>query len=115
VTSTVVRARATAASEADRVGTSAPPTTGGEGGDLCTSGLQPAPVLQAAMEGGYKVRGRPRPAPVCQHPVGGGGCCRPSRPGRVQGGIATIGRVLSVRAFVDLPRFLLRVFECHEV
>jgi hypothetical protein len=26
-----------------------------------------------------------------------------------------IGRVLSVRAFVDLLRFLLRVFECHEV
>jgi hypothetical protein len=27
----------------------------------------------------------------------------------------TIGRVLSVRALVDLLRFLLRVFECCEV
>jgi hypothetical protein len=38
VTSATVGAGTTAASKADRVGTSAPPTTRGEGSDLCTSG-----------------------------------------------------------------------------
>jgi hypothetical protein len=51
VTSAAVGAGTMAASEADRVGTSAPPTTRGEGSDLCTFGPQAAPGPQAAMEG----------------------------------------------------------------
>jgi hypothetical protein len=52
VTSTADGAGATAASDADKAGTSAPPATGGEGGDLCTTGPQPKPGLQEAMEEG---------------------------------------------------------------
>jgi hypothetical protein len=46
VTSAVVAAGTTAAPEADKAGTNAPPTAEGEGGDLCTTGPQPAPGLQ---------------------------------------------------------------------
>jgi hypothetical protein len=49
VMSAAVRARTTAAAEEERDGTSAPPTTGGERGDLCTSSPQAAPGPQAAM------------------------------------------------------------------
>jgi hypothetical protein len=55
VASTTSGAGRTAASEADKAGTSAPPATKGEGGDLCTSGPLPTPDPQAAGEG---VRGR---------------------------------------------------------
>jgi hypothetical protein len=52
VTSAAVGAGTTAASEADKAGTSAPPATEGEGGDLCTTSPQPAPGPQAAVEEG---------------------------------------------------------------
>jgi hypothetical protein len=55
VTSTASKARATVASEADKAGTSAPPAAEGEGGDLCTTGPQPAPGPQAAMEEGTRL------------------------------------------------------------
>jgi hypothetical protein len=54
VMSAAVGAGTTAASEADRARTSVPPTTGGEGGDLCTSGPHVAQGPQAAMEGGTR-------------------------------------------------------------
>jgi hypothetical protein len=40
--------------EADKAGTSAPPATEGEDGDLCTSGPLPAPDPQAAREEGAR-------------------------------------------------------------
>jgi hypothetical protein len=108
VTSAVVRAGMTAASEVDRAKTSAPPTTGGEGGDLCTSGPQ------AAMEEGMKLEddqhqclyvGTLWEAEVVadRHDLD-----------EFKEASRAIGRVLSVRAFVELLRFLLRVFECRE-
>jgi hypothetical protein len=42
MTSTAVGVGTAAVPEVDRAGSSAPPTTGGEGGDLCTSGPQSA-------------------------------------------------------------------------
>jgi hypothetical protein len=44
----------TAASEADKAGTSVPPVAEGEGGDLCTSSPLPALGPQAAMEEGAR-------------------------------------------------------------
>jgi hypothetical protein len=55
MTSTDDGARTTAVSEADKAGTSAPPTTEGEGDNLCTSGPLPAPDPQAARG---RVRGQ---------------------------------------------------------
>jgi hypothetical protein len=43
MTSTAGGAGATAASDADKAGTSAPPAIEGEGSDLCTTGPQAAP------------------------------------------------------------------------
>jgi hypothetical protein len=54
VTSETVAAGTTAASKADRAGTSAPPTAGAEGGDLGTSGLQVAPGPLGIMEEGTR-------------------------------------------------------------
>jgi hypothetical protein len=54
VTSTVGRVKTTAASEADKAETSAPPTARGEGDDLCTSGPLPALDPQAAREEGAR-------------------------------------------------------------
>jgi hypothetical protein len=54
VTSVAVGAGMTAASEADKAGTSAPPSVEGEGGDLCTTGPQPALGPQPAMEEGTR-------------------------------------------------------------
>jgi hypothetical protein len=51
MTSTAGGAGAMAVSDTDKAGTSAPPATGGEGGDLCTTGPQPAPGLPAMEEG----------------------------------------------------------------
>jgi hypothetical protein len=52
VTSTAGGAGTMAASEADKVETSAPPAAECEGGDLCTTGELPAPDTQATGEGG---------------------------------------------------------------
>jgi hypothetical protein len=54
VTSTAGGDGATAASDADKVGTNASPAAEGEGGDLCTTGPQPAPGPQVAMEEGSR-------------------------------------------------------------
>jgi hypothetical protein len=54
VTIASIGAGMTTAFEADRARTSAPPTAGGEGGDLSTSGPQVAPGLQAVMEEGTR-------------------------------------------------------------
>jgi hypothetical protein len=48
VTSAAAGARTMAAPEADKAGISAPPTTGGEGGDRGTSNPQPAPDLRGS-------------------------------------------------------------------
>jgi hypothetical protein len=115
VTSAAVGAGTTAASEADRVGTSAPPFAGGEGSDLGTSGPQAVPGPQSVMdEGTRSVDDQDR-------------CLYVSTPWEAEvvtdrrdldefkEEACTIGRVLLVRALVNLLRFLLWVFECHEV
>jgi hypothetical protein len=55
VTSATVGAGTTAASEADRAGTSAPPTTGGESGDCGASGLLVVPGSRGIMEEGTRL------------------------------------------------------------
>jgi hypothetical protein len=55
VTSTTDWARATAASEADKAGTSTTPATEGEGGDLCMADQLPTPNPQTAKVGGARV------------------------------------------------------------
>jgi hypothetical protein len=55
VTSTAGGAGATAASEADKAGTSTAPTTEDEGGDLCMADQLPTPDPQAAEAGGARV------------------------------------------------------------
>jgi hypothetical protein len=115
VTSTAVGAGTTASFEADMAGSSAPPTTGGEGGDLGTYGLQAAAGPQGDMEEGTRsVDDQDR-------------CLYAGTPWEVEvitdrrdldefkEAARTIGRVLLVRYLVDLLRFLLRVFECREV
>jgi hypothetical protein len=52
VTSTAGGAGATAASKADKAGTSTAPTTEDEGGDLYTAGALPTPDPQAVEAGG---------------------------------------------------------------
>jgi hypothetical protein len=115
VTSAAVGAGTTALSEVDKAGTSAPPATEGEGGDLCTTGLQLALGQQAAMEEGTRSKddqhqclyvGTPWEAEVVADRHDAEEFKEESR---------TIGRVLSIRALVDLLRFLLWVFECREV
>jgi hypothetical protein len=54
LTSAAAGAGTTAMSEADKARTSAPPTTGGEGGDRSTSGLQEAPGLQGIIDEGME-------------------------------------------------------------
>jgi hypothetical protein len=54
VTSTAGRAGTMVTFEANKVGTSAPPTAEGEGGDLCTFGPPSAPDPQAAREEGAR-------------------------------------------------------------
>jgi hypothetical protein len=54
VTSAAVGAGTAAAFEADSTGTNAPPTAGGESGELSTSGPQAAPGPQAVMEVGTR-------------------------------------------------------------
>jgi hypothetical protein len=73
VTSTTGGAGATVASDADKAGTSAPPTIEGAGGDLCTTGPQLAVGPAGGHGGGYTVGGRPTPVPLHRHPMGGGG------------------------------------------
>jgi hypothetical protein len=54
MTSVAAGAGTTAASEADKAGTSAPPTTGGEAGDRGTSSPQEAPGPQGIIDEGME-------------------------------------------------------------
>jgi hypothetical protein len=54
VMSAAVGAGTTTVSQADRVGTRAPPTARAEGCDLCTSAPQAAPGPQGVMEEGAR-------------------------------------------------------------
>jgi hypothetical protein len=71
VMSAAAGAGATAASEADKTGTSAPPATGGEGSDRGTSDSREAPPSRGIIDEGMEVVKRRRPVPLHQHPVGG--------------------------------------------
>jgi hypothetical protein len=114
MTSMAVGAGTTASSEADKVGTSAPPTTGGEGGERGTSGPHEAPGPQGIIDEGMKsvndedwclYAGTPWEAEVvtdCHDLV------------TFREAVHTIGTVLLVRTLADFLRFLLRVFECRE-
>jgi hypothetical protein len=106
VMSTADGAGATAASEADKAGTSVPPAAKGEGDDLCTSGPLPAPGPQAAMEEGARSEdnqhrclyvGTPSEAEVVTDRRGVEEFKEASR---------TIERVLSVWALIDPLEFL---------
>jgi hypothetical protein len=115
VTRAAVGAGTTAASGADRAGSSAPPTTGAEGSDLGTSAPQVVPGSQGVMEESARsVDDQDR-------------CLYTDTPWEVEvltdcrdletfkEATRTIGSMLLVRALADVLRFLLHVFECHEV
>jgi hypothetical protein len=115
VTSTAVGAGTTAASEADKAGTSAPPNTGGEGSDLCICGPQAVPDPQTVMEKGARsvddldrclYVGTPWEAEVVTDH---------RDLDEFKEAAHMIGRVLLVRALVNLLRFFLWVFECRDV
>jgi hypothetical protein len=115
VTSATIGAGTMAASEAERVGTSAPSTAGAKGGDLGASGPQLASGPQGVMEEDTRsmddedrclYAGTPWEAEVVTD--------RRDLE-TFKEAAHTIGSMLFVRALVDLLRFLLLVFECHEV
>jgi hypothetical protein len=115
LTSMTARAGMTAVSEVDKARTSAPPTTGGEGGDRGTSGLQEAPGLQGIIDEGMEAAndedwclyaGTPWVAEVVTD-------CSDLE--TFKEAARTIGTVLLVRTLADFLRYLLRVFECREV
>jgi hypothetical protein len=113
--SAAVRAGTTAASEVERDGTSAPPTTGGERGDLCTSGPQAAPGPQAAMEEGIRSEDDQHRCLYIGTPWEAEVVTNRCDLDEFKEALQTIGRMLSVRTLLDLLRFQLRVFECLEV
>jgi hypothetical protein len=115
MTSATVGAGTTSAFEAYKTGTSAPPTAGDEGGDLCTTGPQPALGPLAVVEKGTwseddqhrcLYTGTPWEAEVIADHRDLDEFKEASR---------AIGCVLSVRTLVNLLRFLLWVFGCREV
>jgi hypothetical protein len=115
VTSAAAGARATAASEADKAGTSASPATEGEGGDHGTSNPQEAPAPRGIIDEGMEVvndedrclyTGTPWEAEVITD--------RRDLE-TFKEAASTIGTVLLVRTLAEFLRFLLRIFECHEV
>jgi hypothetical protein len=115
MTSTTVGGGATAASEEYKAGNSAPPTTGGEGGDRSTSSPQEAPRPQGIINEGMEVvndedrclyAGTSWEAEVVTDRRDLETFREATR---------TIGTVLLVRTLPEFLRFLLQVFECHEV
>jgi hypothetical protein len=115
VMSAAVGAGTKVASEVDKAGTSAPPTAKGEGGDLCTTVLQPAPGPQVVMEEGTRSEddqhrclyvGTPREAEAIADRRGMGEFKEASR---------TIGCVLSVRILVTPFEFPAFGCSVHEV
>jgi hypothetical protein len=115
VTSTATGAGATAASEADKAGTSVPPTTRGEGGDHGIAGPQQAPHPQGIIDEGTEAlndedrclyAGTPWEAEVVTDHRDLETFREAAR---------TIRTMLLVRTLAEFLRFLFRVFECHEV
>jgi hypothetical protein len=115
VTSTAARVGTTAAPEADKADTSAPPTTGGEGDDLGTSGPWSAPGPRGIIDEGMELvndedrclyAGTPWEAKVVTY----------RRDLEMFKEAAhTIGTVLLVRTFTVPLWFLLWVFEFRKV
>jgi hypothetical protein len=115
VTSMAAGVGTTAAPEAGKAGTSAPPTTHGEVGDRGTSDPQPAPGARGIIDEGMEsvndedrclYSGTPWEAKVVSD------CCDLEM---FKEAVRMIGAVLLVRTLPDLLRFLRRVFECRKV
>jgi hypothetical protein len=106
VTSTAGGAGATAASEADKAGTNVPPAAEDEGGDLYTTGPQPAPGSQAAMEEGTRSEDDQHWCLYVGTPWGAEVVADHRDVEEFKEVSRTIGRVLSVRALVDPFEFL---------
>jgi hypothetical protein len=115
VTSTAVRAGTTAASDADRAGTCAPPTAGGEGSDCSTSGPQAAPGPQGIMEEGTRSVDDEDQCLYASTPSEAEVVTERRDLETFKEAARTIWSVLLVTTLVDLLRFFLQVFECHEV
>jgi hypothetical protein len=105
----------TVASEADRAGISVPPTAGGEGGDRGTSGPQAAPGPQGIIEEGMRSVNDEDRCLYVGNPLEAEVVTDRRDLETFKEAAHMIGTVLLVWTFVDLLRFLLRVFECREV
>jgi hypothetical protein len=106
VTSAAVGAGTAAASEAEKAGTSAPPPTEGEGIDLYTSGPQPAPGSQAAVEEGAQSEDNQDRCLYVGTPWEEEVVADRRDLDEFKEASHAIGRVLSVRVLVDLLKFL---------
>jgi hypothetical protein len=102
-------AGATAASDADKAGTNAPPAVECEGGDLCTTGLQVAPGPQAAMDEGTQSEDDQHRRLYVGTPWKGEVVADHRDVEEFKEASRMIGHVLSVRALVELFDFLLWV------
>jgi hypothetical protein len=110
-----VGAGVTAASEADKVETSAPPATGGEGGDHSTSNPQEVPPPRGIIDEGMEVVNDEDQCLYADTPWEAEVVTDRQDLKTFKNATCTIGAVLLVRTFVEFLRFLLRVLECHEV
>jgi hypothetical protein len=116
MTSATVGAGTTAASEADKAGTSAPPTAKGEGGDLCTTGPQLMPGPQVAVEAGTLSVDDQHRCLYVGTPWEAEVVTDRREVEEFKEASHTIGRVLSVRTLCrSFLIFLSWVFECDKV
>jgi hypothetical protein len=106
VTSTASGAGVTAASEADKAGTSAPPAVEGEGGDLCTFGPLPALGPQTTREEGARSEDDQHRCLYVGTPWEEKVVADRRNVEELKEASRTIGRMLSVRALVDPFGFL---------
>jgi hypothetical protein len=106
VMSTAGGAGATAAFDADKTGTSAPPAAEGEGGDHCATGPQPTLGPQPAMEEGTRSEGDQYRCLYVSTPWEAEVVTDRRDVEEFKEASRTIGRVLSVRALVNSFEFL---------
>jgi hypothetical protein len=106
VMSTAGGTGATVAPDVDKARTSAPPTAEGEGGDLCTTSLQPALGPQAAMKEGTQSEDDQHRHLYVGTPWEAEVVANRRDVEEFKEASPTIGRVLSGRALANLFEFL---------
>jgi hypothetical protein len=115
VMSTTAGAGTTATPKADKAGMSAPPATGGEGGNRGTSDLQLAPGPQGIIDEGMESVNDEERCLYAGNPWEAEVVTDHRDLETFKKAAHTIRTVLLVRTFADPLRFLLRVLEYREV